>query len=252
MKRDYIFTLKNINTNKIHSTYGFESETIQPLENNQESARTTKLVELNNERCTPDAISFLDESKRSHVCYVAMIDFTSKMNVNLLRYHCFWDRHPFDTKPIGCPIRYVPNKAVKTYYSQISRDIYTIKENISQSRLDLVDDETEIQKGGYYETDGVFCSFNCVDAFRLDNKHNPLYKYSGILLNKAYTEMTGEKDFVINTAPHWRILEPYGGHTNIIKFREGFNKIDYECHGNTRPIPKFVSIGTMYEEKLKF
>ena len=39
---------------------------------------------------------------------------------------------------------------------------------------------------------------------------------------------------------------------NIIKFREDFNKIDYEYHGNIKLVPKFISLGTLFEEKIKF
>ena len=65
-------------------------------------------------------------------------------------------------------------------------------------------------------------------------------------------EMMGTKTIVISPAPHWRILDQYGGHLNIMKFRESFNNIDYECHGNTKPIPNFLPIGTLFEEKIKF
>ena len=64
--------------------------------------------------------------------------------------------------------------------------------------------------------------------------------------------MMGTKMVVIGPSPHWRVLEQYGGHLNIIKFREGFNKIDYECHGNTKQAPRFLALGTLFEEKIKF
>ena len=56
----------------------------------------------------------------------------------------------------------------------------------------------------------------------------------------------------ISPAPHWRMLKEYGGNLDIKKFRDQFNKVDYEEHGVTNEIPKFKSIGRMYEEKLKF
>jgi hypothetical protein len=183
-----------------------------------------------------------------------MIDFQSKMNVNLLRYHCFWCKNPFDTRPIGCPVNYVSNQVIKKYHSYISKDIYTIKENISSNRTININENENISLkiGKYYETDGVFCSFNCCKSYINDNKHTRLYDKSDMLLTKLYNEIMDTKNVIISQAPHWRTLEQYGGHLNIIQFRDSFNNIDYECHGNTKTIPNFLPLGTLFEEKIKF
>jgi hypothetical protein len=248
--KKYLFVLKNINIEKVNSKYGIHLSIEETILDNPEV--TTKLSELNTERCTPDAVSFLDESKRSHVCSLSMIDFESKMNINLLRYHCFWCKNPFETKPIGCPVNYISNQAIKRYHSHISKDTYTIKENITSSRKNNLDENISLNKGEYYETDGVFCSFNCCKAYINDSKHIRLYDKSDMLLTKMYNEMTGTKSIIISPAPHWRTLEQYGGQLNILKFRESFNNIDYECHGNTKNIPVFIPLGTLFEEKIKF
>ena len=62
----------------------------------------------------------------------------------------------------------------------------------------------------------------------------------------------GKKMATIPPAPDWRLLEHYGGYLNIMEFRENFNKISYENHGYTKPLPLFLPIGRMYEEKIKF
>ena len=178
-------------------------------------------------------------------------------NVNLLRYHCFWCKHPFESTPIGCPIRYISSEAIKTYFSQISRDTYTIKERITkENRIKLQDKAVEninINIGEYYETDGVFCSFNCCKSFVDGHKHDRKYDSSNMLLTKMYNNMAGTKNIIIAPAPHWRTLEHYGGHLNIVQFRDSFNKIDYDCHGNIKTqLPKFLPVGTIYEEKIKF
>ena len=64
--------------------------------------------------------------------------------------------------------------------------------------------------------------------------------------------MMGTKTVIINPAPHWRLLEQYGGNLNIIKYRDGFNKVDYEYHGYTKKLPNFLPLGSMFEEKIKF
>lgn len=253
-KGKYTFTLQGINIAKINHTYGINVSDKEMIEDDKPSVNTTKLTELNTDKCTPEVISFLDESKRLHTCQVSMIDFQSRMDVNLLRYHCFWCRHPFDTRPIGCPIKYVSSQAEKKYHSHISRDTYTIKENVTTKRRMILDesDQLSIKIGEYYETDGVFCSFNCCQSWVNDNKHNRIYDRSTMLLMKMYNTIMGTRMIVISPAPHWRVLETYGGHLNIIKFREGFNKVDYECHGNTKPVLKFLPLGTLFEEKIKF
>lgn len=251
-KAKYGFELTGLNIMKIHVKYGIDISIENcVIEDDPES--TTKLVDLHNKGATPEIVSFLDESKKVHSCYVSMIDFNSKMNVNLLRYHCFWCRNPFECRPIGCPIKYISPQVTKRYYSHISKDTYVIKENVTKVKQDMINDENiSCNKGEYYETDGVFCSFNCCKAYIDDNKHNRLYDESMMLLTKMYNNIMNTKSIVITPAPHWRTLEHYGGHLNIIQFRDSFNKIDYDCHGNTRPVPIFQPIGTLFEEKIKF
>jgi|TARA_B100001094_G_C18171436_1_gene795341 hypothetical protein len=254
----YTFTLKNIDIVKIHLKYDIELSQ-QDVVVQDDITTTTKLTDLSNEKGTnQNTIAFLDESKKLHTCNISMIDFYSKKDINLLRYHCFWCRHPFDSRPIGCPVKYVSNQVIKKYYSNISKDVYTIKENITTSRKNIVDsnnsDNTDIQTNEqtYYQTDGVFCSFNCCKAYITENKQNSMYNNSEILLNKLFNTIMETKMTVINPAPHWRLLQHYGGHLNIVQFRESFNKIDYDYHGTTNTLPVFSPIGTIYEERIKF
>ena len=248
----YFFKLDGIDISKVLLKYGISL--VKNDEDEREPTETTKLSELNTEKGTPEVISFLDESKRAHLCRVSMIDFESKMNVNLLRYNCFWCKHPFNSRPIGCPIKYVSSQAVKTYHSHISKDTYTIKQDVTKKRREDLEgnDKIRVNVGEYYETDGVFCSFNCCQSFIVDHKHIRLYDQSYMLLMKMYNSMMNTKTVKISSAPHWRTLEPYGGHLNILSFRDGFNKVDYECHGNSSRLPRFIALSTLYEEKIKF
>jgi len=252
-KGKYSFTLKDVNVGRINTTYGINA-TDEDSKDFENQSNTTKLIDLNSDKYTPEMISFLDEAKCSHICHISMIDFQSRISVNLLRYHCFWCRHPFETRPIGCPIKYVSSQAEKKYFSHISRDTYTIKENITSAHVKSLEEvpELTIKHGEYYETDGVFCSFNCCQSWIDNNKHDRLYDMSKVLLMKMYNTMMNTKTVIISPAPHWRTLEQYGGHLNIIKFREGFNKIEYKYHGTSKPIPKFLPIGSLFEENIKF
>ena len=247
--KKYLFTLVGVNTEKVHKKYGII------LGSNMSGApplNTTKICELNTRAGTPEMVSFLDESKRSHTCNITMIDFNTQMNVYLLKYNCFWCKHVFDTKCIGCPVKYVSSQATKSYHSEISKDIYTIKENVTSCRSKSIDDERiTVSVAEYYETDGVFCSFNCCQSYIMDNKHVRLYDKSQILLMKMYNKLIGSKTVVITPAPHWRLLTTYGGHLSIDKFRDSFNKVEYEPHGITR-LPKFLPVGMLFEENIKF
>jgi len=246
------FTLKNINISKINQKYNISEVESSSFEDKNIS-KTTKISELNstNDKLPTDSLSFLDESKRIHKCNICMIDYNTNQEISNLRYSCFWCRHPFEGKPIGCPVKYIPKQAVKTYYSHISRDTYTIKDNIVKDKDNIENENINITNGDYYESDGIFCSFNCCMAFIIDNKQNSLYKLSRQLLLKIYNETMNTKCQTICPSPSWRLLETYGGTLNISKFREGLSKFDYELQGETRN-HKFYSIGILFEEKLKF
>lgn len=260
----YVFILKNINTEKIDKKYGI-SIISNITQTELQPDNTTKLTELSEIECEKslETISFLDEAKRIYQCNISMIDFNTGKDVNFLKYNCFWCRNPFTTNPIGCPINFVSNKSIKNYYSEVSKDNYTIKENITKLKTDMIENNKinntfdfsiikdknksniKIDKDSYYETDSIFCSFNCCKAFILDNKHNVLYNYSEILLNKLLKDIC-LKSIIINPAPHWRLLTEYGGHLSINEFRENFNKITYTYHGIFKPIAH------VYEEKINF
>jgi hypothetical protein len=259
--RKYMFTLKNINTDKIDNKYGITI--ISNINNvNEQPSNTTNLSELTDISNTIEIVSFLDDNKRLYQCNVSMIDLITKQHCKFLKYNCYWCRNPFTSSPIGCPIKYVSNNIVKSYYSEISKDTYVIKENISTLKKDTILQNDifdsnkyniDISENGYFETDGIFCSFNCCKAFIKDNKHNILYENSENLLIKLYKDINKPIDdnILINPAPSWRLLREYGGHLNILQFRENFNKSTFEFDGIIKK-NLFKPIGMLYEEKIKF
>jgi len=245
-KKSYSFILK-VDTDKVDKKYDISLVSNIYVRDEEEIPKnTTKLSELITDNV--QSISFLDEAKKIHKCSVSIINFDTD-NDHKITYHCFWDRHQFTTKPIGCPINYISNIATKKYYSEISKDTYTINENIPFNKY-VEDNKIKITNNYYYETDGVFCSFNCVMAFILDNKHEYKYFNSINLLTKMYNDMLNSNMNTICPAPHWRLLNEYGGTMTIQEFRSAFNKIDYENHGYIYPRQK--SVGILYEQKLKF
>lgn len=257
--KKYIFTLKGVNTEKVDQRFGISIVSNITTNENNAPKNTTKISELSVNRNTPEIISFIDEAKKSHKCTISMVDFTTKTEFPQSSvYDCFWCRNPIPrtVMAIGCPIKYIPTQAVKTYYSEISKDKYTIKENITSKRKTAIsktpNDSLDIIEKDYYLTDGIFCSFNCCMAYIEDNKHNSMYDMSEMLLLKMYHDFYPTKVQVIDEAPHWRKLKQCGGDLTIEEFRESFNKIDYQEHGFVSRIPKFQSLGVLFEEKLKF
>lgn len=217
----------------------------------EENKNTTSIHKLTG---VDNSISFLDETRQVKKCNLTMVDFKSGQNILRLKYKCFWCKHFFNSQPIGCPIKYNSKKAVKKYFSKITKEIYTIKESISinKGEQNINDDSIEINPTFYYDSDGIFCSFNCCKSWILDNKHVRLYDHSLMLINKIYNEITENKNEIIIAAPHWRLLTDFGGHLNINDFRKNFNKIEYKLHGISRKNYNFVSVSQVYEENIKF
>jgi hypothetical protein len=196
----------------------------------------------NNENCV-ESLSYLDESKRIHKCMLSKLDFSNPSG-----YCCYWCRNIFTSEPIGCPLKYIPNVISRVFFSEITKEKFIVKEGTTKSKINTPGIEATVEQNNYYETDGIFCSFECCMSYINENKKNPLYIESEILLNKIYSDC-GYKG-KIKHAPHWRILKEYGGSLTIAQFRANFNHIEYEAHGIYKP--QFKSINHAYEEKIKF
>jgi hypothetical protein len=256
-KNRYTFTLLGINLEKVDQKYGINKVSSIP-EDDIHPENTTKINDLEIIKKTPDVISFLDESKKVVKCFVSMIDFKSFRSIDgKNKYKCYWDKNyiPDNFQAIGCPIRYIPSRVTKTYHSEITKENYSISEPITEIRRNEIqesnDSRMKIETKAYYETDGIFCSFNCCMAHieDPDNKNNPLYQYSESLLLKMYNELNeyelNDSISEIMSAPHWRTLSEFGGHQSIEQFRDSFNKVKYKYHG-------MISIGRLFEDNIQF
>ncbi len=249
-----IFILKINNIDELDKKYGFTKSE----DNNIIKTQITNINELSTIK-VDEFFSFFDESKKIHKCNICMIDKNrNTLLQNKTDMSCFWCRHQFNTIPIGCPIKYISPQFVKQYYSEITKDKYTIKENITRNKYKNRDELIKKDKNNkfsdsyYYETDGIFCSFNCCLAFINDNYRNNLYSDSKFLLAKIYMELF-DHEFNIKPAFSWRLLKQYGGEMSIEEFRDNLYKINYEdIHNSVKDLPKQYSIGSLYEEKIKF
>lgn len=225
--------LKGVNPAEVVRKFNLSEDNF--LGNTNIPKNTTKIDELEIIKNIPDVVCFLDESKRTKRCTISHIDFSVKKD-----YRCFWDKNPLPIGvcPIGCPIRFVSDKAVKTYHSEISKDVYSISENVIPDRFRELkqrkDDRFSLTEGKYYETDGIFCSPNCVLAWinSPENKNDPKYRYSATLTLRMFRDLMNLEEIPqIIPAPHWRTLKEFGGNLSIEKFRESFNKIRFEENG---------------------
>jgi hypothetical protein len=248
MPKKYTFSLRNIDLDRINQKYGLNIITNKP---------STKLDELEKEFKIPETVTFLDVSKKMHRCHVSIIHPNSSR-----KYNCFWDRCkiPDDWEPLHIPVRFVPDKVIRQYLSEINKENYIIRENITPKMtkgIEQYNSETvmiRIENKGYYETDGVVCSFNCMEAFlnAPENRQNPIYLHSKRLMKQLYRDIFKLDDNQevpdILPAPHWRILYENGGHIPTIeKYRSSFNKVVYNEHGTIS-----APIGRLFEDILKF
>ena len=75
----FLFTLCDINTEKTDVKYNLcnkvTDKTLLPV-------NTTRISDLSLDIKTPEIISFLDDSKKLHKCYVSMIDFQTREKVH--------------------------------------------------------------------------------------------------------------------------------------------------------------------------
>lgn len=245
-REKYPFTL-DIDVKKVNKKYG-----LQLVEDTRPN-NTTDIGELTGDKGTPDIVSFLDESKRVRSCSVSMVDFRSGKSVEEFPKECWWCLHPCTSFVIGVPVKKVPNQAIKSYHSEISKSVYSIKENITSRRKeDIKDPRVSINNVEHYETDGAFCSFNCAASFIDENKCNELYRNSEYLLTQIHALIVGVKNSRINRAPHWRRLKKRGGDLTIEEFRSKFNKVDIEFLGTLKSSVLFRPLVFLYEEKPRF
>lgn len=250
--KKYTITLYDINIDELNAKYNLSRDIIKPIDINSIHTRknVTKISELKDD--CPN-VTFLGQSKQLQKCNISMIDLNTDRETMILKYHCFWCKNPFNSLAIGCPIQHKPQRVVKSYTSNINQHTYDIKEPFDGVSAFIDPEQMSLDKKSYYQTDGVFCSFNCCHSFIQDNRTNELYSNSNMLLVKMYNQIFNTNITKISPAPHWKTLKHYGGWLDIVEFREGFNKIEYHDHGIYRDAGiQMNSCGWLYEKRIKF
>jgi hypothetical protein len=247
-KTNYTFVLKDINTTEVDRRFEISlSSNIEDTETNS-TKNTTNITDIISNEPSRQQLSgaFIDQTNNY---IIGMMDsvVSSTLDNNLC---CFWCRHHFTGKAIGCPISYKPNRLFKQFTSEITNENYTLTETITDQ---LRETDAHVQ-GKYYETEGVFCSFNCCLAYIKDHMYDSRYKQSEVLLNKFYrTIFPNDKFCVIKPSPSWKLLQEYGGNLNIDDFRKSSSQYIYiEKNYTVQDFPKIQPIGSVFEQQYIF
>lgn len=218
-KINFILKCKEQDIEKLHSKYGISCAKV-PIKTNIDDIIYSE----------PEySLSFYDEKKVEYKAQATMINFLTKNEFPIKTdIKCFWCKNNFETNPIGCPIKFINSLIEKQYTSNITKDEYYMKENVTVSKLDKISKSNssikiEPSKKSYFLVDGIFCSFNCILAFINDNYSNILYKDSLNLLKCLYNSLYNDTWKKITPAPDWRLLKDFGGNLKIEEFRSFFN-----------------------------
>jgi hypothetical protein len=253
------FTLKGINIDDISVRYGFADS--------GDTEEEIKIPDDVTELPVNPVLNYHDSARRRKTGVITMVDLLGRTIPEQTSVHCFWCRHPFDTVPLGIPVKYIPSEAIKRYKSDAITRLTT--EPITESRKRCLRDEygvntlftqdpdtfsftTLFVDNGYYLTDGMVCSFECMLAFIQNNDHDPLYSRSKMFAKRMIRQRFGQ-DAQITPAGSWRLLKAYGGNEDITSFREGFSTITYSDLRNPlyeHPLEK--SIGWLHNREIRF
>ena len=123
--------------------------------------------------------------------YYSIYKENKKIDIRITDICCYHCRHNFNSQPLSIPIKYYP------------------KEN-------------------KFDSDGVFCSFNCMLAYV--HEHNSfIYKDSGCHIKLLYKMIYGPNNYTkIIPAPSWKMLKNYCGTLTIEEFRKTFDSISFD------------------------
>lgn len=187
-----------INPSVLDGEYGFDKSPI---------SQTTRISDLQNKD-----ITFQKDSKTTYQVKVTSAAFKKPLSTS---YTCFWDTCEFSHEPVYCPVQLKVSPEMKEYTSTINNKVYKIQDTIN----------TALENGQEVFVDGLFCSVECCLSFIRAHRQEQLYKDSEMLLHYVYQCSN------IKPAPHWRLLEKYGGNMTVDAFRKSFVNLTYQLDG---------------------
>jgi hypothetical protein len=118
---------------------------------------------------------------------------------------CFWCKYPVSER-LSLPIRYINTTKTKSYSSCINKEMYHIKEQSCEPLRIL--------------TKGLFCSWNCVKAYLLDEQKK-LHSRASYVESYDLCCLLCPEFPRVQTAADWQLLEAFGGPLSISDYRKG-------------------------------
>lgn len=180
---------------------------------------------------------FVDPHKNVFKYWIQMIDVHDYGALPLSTSKpCWWCRTSFSSRPLGIPLEYYPNEASLRVPVKRSRS-----EVLTQANLPA--DSTD-----FFVTDGLFCSFPCAKAYTRDSVKEIKYSNTLTLLPLLYEKLGNpRRSDPIPEAPHWKMLQSYGGHLSVPAFRSVFGKVEFVETPNIRRPYMYTCSGIVQE-----
>lgn len=176
---------------------------------------------------TADVVSqqTLSDKRKSKNIFVHSVDLCLNPMPEKTGLCCYWCKHTFELRPIGCPIKMYINDNGETVY----------------------------------ETYKIFCGFSCLFAhIKFVKKYNideHIYKESDVLMYQMFLDIYERlpTQNEITEAPDWQLLKEYGGPYTIDDFRK-LNDSLYISSTNmrVRPFPIMICSSDIYEKRCVF
>lgn len=253
------FLLKDINVEDLARRYDFPMETVEVHELEIPSDVTELSVE--------PTVEYHDLSRRTQTAVVTFVDYIGNFLPEQTDIFCEWCRHPFDTVPLGVPVKYIPSEAIKRYKSDTITRL-TVEPITETRRRELRDDygvislftqnpndfshNTLLLKNGYYMCDCMVCSPQCMLAVINDRKGDPLFSRSRMYANRIIRDLYGQ-NADIKPAGSYRLLKPYGGPLDITEFRENFSRVLYtDLRNPVMEHPSLKMFGCLHRREVRF
>lgn len=218
-----------INCNNIQNSNIVENINTEKI--NENNVNYTSINKLNfTSLKTEPTLTFIQKDKFKLYNYNIMLDTQSeKFLNNESKIPCYYCRRKFDFVTLGIPIKYYPSiYIIVDNNSQTSKYSFNYKENtirlnksekerilnMIKKNKDIISEHKEhkIITRNFFETDGIFCSFNCMVSYIEENSYNPLYQNSYSLIYLMYKQIFGEypsQSFI--RSPSWKLRKEYGG-----------------------------------------
>lgn len=190
-----------------------------------------------------EEIVFFDTKKNCLKYYASMYDIMNKGPLpHVTSIPCWNCTRTFASRPLGIPIRYV--KFNHSSHGRRLWEAYLQKNNYISSSSP----PEEIKDiNGYFETEGVVCSWSCMKNFIQTHQHSSRYKDSTELMYFLHTQLVG-KPLECPCAPSWRTLKKWGGHISDEDFE---NDVATSTFIDTVNVyrPNMFSLSNLYEQQ---